>query len=100
MQFHPEVTARSLENWFIGHAHEISNTPGISIKQLREDTANYSRRLEVQGHKFWQVWLEKLERNQVFGLAQNSNGKSHRLLRRKTTEPAVTVGQLLCRATK
>lgn len=62
LQFHPEVTARGLENWFIGHAHEISNTPGISISKLREDTATYITRLEVQGNKFWQVWLEKLEK--------------------------------------
>lgn len=65
LQFHPEVTARSLEHWFIGHAHEINSTPDISIKQLRQDTANYIKNLEDRGTKFWQVWLEKLE-NQVF----------------------------------
>ena len=65
LQFHPEVTARSLEHWFIGHAHEINTTPNVSIQQLRKDTANYIRNLENRGTKFWQVWLEKLE-NQVF----------------------------------
>lgn len=61
LQFHPEVTARGLENWFIGHAHEINGTPGISISELRKDTANYIARLEIQGIQLWQVWLEQLE---------------------------------------
>lgn len=63
LQFHPEVTARSLEKWFIGHAHEISKTPNISVDKLRQDTTKYIKNLEVQGTKFWQVWLERLESN-------------------------------------
>lgn len=58
LQFHPEVTARGLERWFIGHAGEISTTSGISIAQLRQDTACYAKRLELQAAKFWQAWLE------------------------------------------
>lgn len=68
LQFHPEVTAAGLENWFIGHAHEISKTPGISVNQLREDTAQNIARLEIRGANFWQVWLEKIEREKVFPL--------------------------------
>ena len=73
LQFHPEVTARSLEHWFIGHAHEISSTPGISINELREDTANYARRLEIQGNKFWKVWLEKLENKSLQLASREAN---------------------------
>ena len=63
LQFHPEVTAVGLENWFVGHAHEIGNTSGISVNKLRKDTANHIKQLEIQGSKFWQAWLEKLEHN-------------------------------------
>lgn len=65
LQFHPEVTAHNLEKWFIGHAHEISNTPDISINKLRKDTTNYVQNLEVQAAKFWQVWLQRLEKKKV-----------------------------------
>ena len=65
LQFHPEVTARSLEKWFIGHAHEISNTSGLSVNQLRKDTSRYIRDLEDRSIKFWKIWLEKLEGNHV-----------------------------------
>ena len=65
LQFHPEVTARSLEGWFIGHAHEISKTSDVSVQRLRKDTASYVQKLEDRGAKFWQVWLEKLERKKV-----------------------------------
>lgn len=58
LQFHPEVTAGNLERWFIGHASEISATAGISIAQLREDTARYAKQLEFQSAKFWEAWLE------------------------------------------
>jgi len=60
LQFHPEVTARGLEQWFIGHAHEISNTSGIKIEHLRADTASYIENLEVRGLEFWQGWLKKV----------------------------------------
>ncbi len=49
LQFHPEVTARGLERWFIGHACEISATSDVNIAKLREDTANYAKQLEIQG---------------------------------------------------
>ena len=61
LQFHPEVTADGLEKWFIGHAHEINNTSDISVDELRKDTANCIKQLEIKGSKFWQAWLEKLE---------------------------------------
>lgn len=70
LQFHPEVTARGLEHWFIGHAHEINKTPGITVNQLRKDTAICSQELEVQAAKFWHAWLEKLESNKVSNLSQ------------------------------
>lgn len=73
LQFHPEVTARSLESWFIGHAHEINNTSGISVEKLRKDTANYIRRLEVQSTKLWQAWLVKLEKKSLTTVEKEVN---------------------------
>lgn len=40
LQFHPEVTAPGLERWFIGHAGEISITPGIGVRTLRASMLN------------------------------------------------------------
>ncbi len=61
LQFHPEVTTQGLEHWFIGHACEISTTPGISVAQLRAATARYAPNLEAQAAKFWHKWLDKVE---------------------------------------
>ncbi|MBD2666569.1 class I Glutamine amidotransferase domain containing protein [Richelia sinica FACHB-800] len=63
LQFHPEVTVSGLERWFIGHACEINATPGISVKQLRQDTANYAPKLETQAIKFWRAWLASVDSN-------------------------------------
>jgi GMP synthase (glutamine-hydrolysing) len=61
LQFHPEVTAQGLEKWFIGHACEIVATPGLSVSELRQDTARYAQRLEIQARQFWYEWLESIQ---------------------------------------
>jgi GMP synthase (glutamine-hydrolysing) len=58
LQFHPEVTTRGLERWFIGHACEIASTPDVNITQLRADTKRYGSKLEIQASKLWKSWLE------------------------------------------
>ena len=60
LQFHPEITRHGMEKWFIGHIGEIMQTPGISVEQLRADTAKYADQLEVQGELFFQSWLGSL----------------------------------------
>jgi GMP synthase (glutamine-hydrolysing) len=57
LQFHPEVTQRSLERWFIGHIGEIMQTDGTSVTQLRAETHRYANQLEVQGELFFNSWL-------------------------------------------
>ncbi len=57
MQFHPEITQRSMEKWFIGHIGEVMQTPGISVEQLRAETHQYANQLEVQGELFFKSWL-------------------------------------------
>jgi hypothetical protein len=51
------VTARGLERWFIGHAHEIDHTPGLSVGHLRQDTQYHAPRLQVRAASCWQTWL-------------------------------------------
>ncbi|MDY7020172.1 MAG: glutamine amidotransferase [Cyanobacteriota bacterium] len=60
LQFHPEVTALGLERWYIGHAAEIGATETVTVRQLREDTAQYSQKLEEQALAFWSEWVSKL----------------------------------------
>ena len=61
LQCHPEVTARGLEKWFIGHTVEIAATPNTSIARLRADTAKNINQLETQARQFWQAWLSQLK---------------------------------------
>ena len=54
---HPEVTSKGLERWFIGHAIEIAQTPGISVQSLRADTALFAPKLEPQSALCFSEWL-------------------------------------------
>lgn len=60
LQFHPEVTARGLERWFIGHTCEIGATKGVSVLGLRAATADQSPALEAQGPVFFEAWLDQI----------------------------------------
>jgi GMP synthase (glutamine-hydrolysing) len=60
LQFHPEVTSRGLERWYIGHALEITATEGVSVSSLRAQTARWADMLESQGHKCLEQWLNGL----------------------------------------
>jgi GMP synthase (glutamine-hydrolysing) len=52
LQFHPEVIAAHLEQWYIGHTCELSQTKNVDIHQLREDAFRYGPLLLMQGKKF------------------------------------------------
>jgi GMP synthase (glutamine-hydrolysing) len=58
LQFHAEAAGRALESWFVGHACEIATTPGLSVPQLRADTARHSPVLERQGDACFREWLD------------------------------------------
>ncbi|MBW4607793.1 MAG: glutamine amidotransferase [Hassallia sp. WJT32-NPBG1] len=60
LQFHPEVTARGMERWFIGHACEIASLNGTSVSQLRADTRLHAPALESMTYRFWDDWLDGL----------------------------------------
>ncbi len=46
LQFHVEAVGRDLERWFIGHAAEVSATPGTTVPALREATRKHAGELE------------------------------------------------------
>ncbi|MDJ0618187.1 MAG: glutamine amidotransferase [Calothrix sp. MO_192.B10] len=60
LQFHPEVTIAGLESWVSNHTHEISQTHGVSVEKLRQETIAYSQKFETQATQFWQAWLESV----------------------------------------
>jgi GMP synthase (glutamine-hydrolysing) len=60
LQFHPEVTAKQLEAWFVGHCCEIAATPGIDVKSLRAATLRHAPALARQGKAFFESWLDSI----------------------------------------
>lgn len=56
LQFHPEVTARGLERWFIGHSGELAAT-GLSVTALRTDAARHGAALERAAGDLVGRWL-------------------------------------------
>jgi GMP synthase (glutamine-hydrolysing) len=60
LQFHPEVTAKGLEAWFVGHCCEIGATPGIDVKGLRAAALRYAPALQRQGKAFFEAWLDSV----------------------------------------
>jgi GMP synthase (glutamine-hydrolysing) len=60
LQFHPEVTVRGLERWFIGHTGEIAHTDGISVQGLRDATRKQGPILEAQGPRFFRAWMRSV----------------------------------------
>jgi GMP synthase (glutamine-hydrolysing) len=57
LQFHAETAGAALEAWFVGHTHEISSTPGLSVKGLRADTDRYSPAMDRAGAACFADWL-------------------------------------------
>lgn len=60
LQFHPEITQRGMEQWFIGHVGAITQTKGISVAQLRQHCHQHANRLEMQSELFFNCWLNEV----------------------------------------
>jgi GMP synthase (glutamine-hydrolysing) len=60
LQFHPEVTAKGLERWYIGHAAEIAHTPDISVPELRAAASLAAPRLQHAGRAMLAGWLDRV----------------------------------------
>jgi len=59
-QFHPEASAKNFERWLIGHAVELS-TGGLSVAQLRADTARFAPQSAPAGQQCLREWLQSLD---------------------------------------
>jgi GMP synthase (glutamine-hydrolysing) len=59
LQFHAEATASGLERWYIGHACEISSTPGVEVAALRADTERFAPALRASAARFFEEWLSQ-----------------------------------------
>jgi GMP synthase (glutamine-hydrolysing) len=58
LQFHPEVTRRGLELWYVGHCAELAQAE-IDIGRLRRDAEEYGPALENRGGKMLSDWLDR-----------------------------------------
>jgi GMP synthase (glutamine-hydrolysing) len=56
LQFHPEVTAKGLERWYVGHAAELSHR-GIPVTELRAASQQHGPALAAAAKVFWDGWL-------------------------------------------
>ena len=61
LQFHPEVTAASLERWYIGHAVELA-AAGRRVADLRREAALHAAVHELRAARFLTDWLAFLPR--------------------------------------
>ncbi len=59
LQFHLETCGRTLERWFVGHAVEIGDTPGVHVQSLRRDTEKHSPALERCARLALRAWLDR-----------------------------------------
>lgn len=59
LQFHPEVTERGLERWYVGHICEL-RANGIGIRELRDDGHTHAPALEKAAAEFWRLWLDHI----------------------------------------
>lgn len=57
LQFHPEVIPHHLEQWYIGHAAELSQPKNIDIRQMRLEAIQWGSLLKQQGEKFLNEWI-------------------------------------------
>ncbi|MCG8432983.1 MAG: glutamine amidotransferase [Gammaproteobacteria bacterium] len=61
LQFHPEVSAHRLEQWYIGHTREIQRNNGLSVEGMRADSKQHSARMVSRAYRFCDEWLKKIE---------------------------------------
>lgn len=59
LQFHPEVTARGLEQWYVGHSREL-RARGRPLAMMREEAARLAPGLVHEAASFLGDWLATL----------------------------------------
>jgi GMP synthase (glutamine-hydrolysing) len=59
LQFHLEADPRQLEEWYVGHAVELSAAK-VSIPELRAKTQTLSRLVALQAERVFSDWLQSI----------------------------------------
>lgn len=59
LQFHPEVTARGLEQWYVGNLGELRALK-LPARPLRADSERHAPQMVREGAAFLKEWLETL----------------------------------------
>jgi GMP synthase (glutamine-hydrolysing) len=59
VQFHPEVTARELEAWYVGNVAELAAV-GVSVESLRLESEQYAPVLQSYAELFLHAWLRSV----------------------------------------
>ncbi|MFI4967728.1 MAG: glutamine amidotransferase [Gammaproteobacteria bacterium] len=57
MQFHPEVTAQGLEQWYVGNVGDIREA-GLTVSELRRSAQAHAAALQTQGAALVKDWLK------------------------------------------
>ena len=57
MQFHPEVTARNLEQWYVGNTGELRELD-LKPGELRRSAAAHAASMQAQASDLLKAWLE------------------------------------------
>jgi GMP synthase (glutamine-hydrolysing) len=57
MQFHPEVTAQGLEQWYVGNVGDIREA-GLTVPELRRSAQAHAAALEAQVAALLKDWLK------------------------------------------
>lgn len=60
LQFHPEVTARQLETWYVGFTRTLADPALPSVAELRADAARHASGLSRRLPAFLDPWLESV----------------------------------------
>ncbi|CAI3931768.1 GMP synthase [Commensalibacter communis] len=60
LQFHMEVNTKKIEQWLVGHNHELI-TAKIDLYQLRIDAKNYGQLITRAGKATFVKWLAQIE---------------------------------------
>ena len=59
LQFHPEVSAATLERWYVGHAGELAHAT-IDVRDLRAQSREFAPALERAARLLWKACLADL----------------------------------------
>ncbi len=62
LQFHIETDPTSLEQWYVGHAAEMS-AARISVQEIRIATTRMAKRARAQATRVFTDWLQRINRD-------------------------------------